>query len=56
MSPTPIFLNAEILAADSCAKTYQEYMEKDKERENLKDQNLGPKHPKMVALRKRRTS
>lgn len=43
-------LNAEILAADSLRKTYQEYMEKDKERENLKAQNLGPKHPKMVAL------
>lgn len=43
-------LNAEILAADSLRKTYQEYMEKDKERETLKSQNLGPKHPKMVAL------
>lgn len=43
-------LNAEILAADSLRKTYQEYMEKDKEREILKSQNLGPKHPKMVAL------
>ena len=43
-------LNAEILAADSLRKTYQEYMEKDKERDTLKSQNLGPKHPKMVAL------
>ncbi len=43
-------LNAEFLAADSLRKTYQEYMEKDKERETLKSQNLGPKHPKMVAL------
>lgn len=43
-------LNAEIPAADSLRKTYQEYMEKDKERETLKSQNLGPKHPKMVAL------
>lgn len=43
-------LNAGILAADSLRKTYQEYMEKDKERETLKSQNLGPKHPKMVAL------
>lgn len=43
-------LNAEILAADSLRKTYQDYMEKDKERETLKSQNLGPKHPKMVAL------
>ena len=43
-------MNADILAADSLRKSYQEYMEKDKERENLKAQNLGPKHHKMVAL------
>lgn len=43
-------LNAEILVADSLRKTYQEYMEKDKEKENLKAQNLGPRHPKMIAL------
>lgn len=43
-------LNAEIIAADSLRKTYTEWTDKKKERENLKAQNLGNKHPKMVAL------
>lgn len=43
-------LNAEIAGADALRKTYAEYVDKFKEKEALKAQNIGLKHPKMLAL------
>lgn len=43
-------LNAESVGAKALRETYAEFSEKLKEKENLKAQNIGPKHPKMLAL------
>lgn len=43
-------LNAETVGADALRKTYAEFSDKLKEKENLKSQNIGARHPKMLAL------
>lgn len=43
-------LNAESVGAKALRETYAEFSDKLKEKENLKAQNIGARHPKMLAL------